>query len=242
MPIIDVHAHWGTWPFPIRANSIADINAMLERFDIEKCILSSTEAIVHDFVKGNRLLADAISGQPRLLGYVTINPNYVDISSEELKKYLTKENFVGVKFHCEYTGKTITAPETRECFKACRRYDKPILVHCFGQAAVAQLVEIAVEFQSLNFIMGHMGGGDWRAGVEAAAEHFNVFVEPCASLADRDKIRYAIDKMGDRRVLFGSDQTLINPAFVAGMVRDADVTLQQKERIFYRNAKELFGL
>ncbi|MBI3920512.1 MAG: amidohydrolase family protein [Armatimonadetes bacterium] len=242
MPVIDVHAHWGVFPFATRMASVADINGILERFDIEKCLLSSAEAIVHDFVKGNQLLAEAIAGQPRLLGYVTINPNYIEASLEELKKYLYKENFVGVKFHTEYTGVAINAPETNECFNACRRYDKPILIHCFGSQQVEQLLAVVEEFQSLNFIMGHMGGNAWKDGVEQAAEHFNLFLEPCATLADRDKIHYAIDKMGDRRVLFGSDLTLINPAFVAGMVRDANISVQQKERMFYKNAKELFKL
>ncbi len=242
MPVIDVHANWGAWPVPISVASATDINGVLARFDIERCMLSSVEAVYHDFTKGNQLLSEALVDQSRLLGYVTINPNYLEMSLEELKRYLSKERFAGVAFHTEQTGVAINAQETRDCLNACRRYDKPVLFRCHEPTQVFQLIDIAKEFQSLNFIITHKAGLGWKTTVDLAAEHFNLFVEPCSTLVERDEVRYAVEKMGDRRVLFGSNATLINPAFVAGMVRDAELTIQQKERVFYKNAKELFGL
>ena len=242
MPVIDVIAQWGPRPNPIRASSVEAITSILQRFDIEKCILSATEGIRHDFVRGNERLAEAIDGEERLFGYATVNPNYVEASIGELRKYLYKEDFLGVVMHTSTLGIEIDAPEVKDCLNACRRYDKPILLYCYGDGEVRKLVAILEEFESLNFILTHMGGDAWENGMEVASDHFNLFLGPCTFHAARDHIKKAVEKIGDRRLVFGSDLTLINPAFVAGMVRDADLTVQQKERIFYRNAKELFGL
>ena len=242
MPVIDVIARWGPSPSPIRTSSVEAIQAILQRFDIEKCILYATEGIRHDFVRGNQRLAQAIAGQERLAGYATINPNYVEESIGELRKYLYNEQFLGVVMHTSTLGIEIDAPEVKDCLNACRRYGKPILLHCYGDKEMRKLPALLEEFDNLNFILAHMGGEAWEEGVVVAAEHFNLFLGPCTFHAARDHIKLAIDQVGDRRLVFGSDLTLINPAFVAGMVRDADLTVQQKERIFYRNAKELFNL
>lgn len=242
MPVIDVHAHFGSWPFAIRGWDRNYTNGLLERYEIEKCIFSSSEAVVSNFMEGNRKLAEAIVDQPRMLGYVVVNPNYVEESVEEMRKYLPKPNFVGVKFHNAYSKQMINTPASKEILNSSRRYAKPVLSHTWGVDGVNALLEAAKEFKTLNFIMAHMGGNAWQYAIEIAEPILNIFLEPASSLCDRDKVRTAVERIGDRRFLFGSDLTLINPAAMLGMIHDADLRPAQKERILYRNAKELFGI
>jgi hypothetical protein len=245
MPIIDVHAHLGSWAFPTRSVTVEATSKLLEKFDIEKCALASAEAVVSNFVEGNRKLSEMINGQPRMLGYMVVNPNYVEQSVEEMRKYLSKSQFVGIYFHNEYCGQPINTLASKEVLTAARRYGKPVMAHTWGRDNVEALVEVAQEYRALNFIMAHMGGHDWHIGIDAAKENLNIFVVPTSPHNERDKLRSAVVGMGergDRRVLFGSGHPLTSPASALGMIRDADLTPRQRERILYLNAKELFGL
>lgn len=67
----------------------------------------------------------------------------------------------------------------------------------------------------------------------------NIYVEPCSSYADRDKLRLSIDIVGLERVLFGSDFSLINPAFVIGMIEGSNLTEKEKNAIYFENAVKL---
>jgi hypothetical protein len=89
--------------------------------------------------------------------------------------------------------------------------------------------------------MGHMGGDNWQEGIEAAAKTNNIYLEPCSSFPDADKVLAAVEAVGPDRVLFGSDSNLLNPAFTVGMVADTDLSIEIKRKIFYENAQRLFN-
>ena len=61
-------------------------------------------------------------------------------------------------------------------------------------------------------------------GLEAVAELQNVYLDPCSSFPDADKIHRAVQTVGAGRVVFGSDANLLNPAFIWGLVQDAGLS------------------
>ena len=75
MPLIDIHAHWGEWPFGCKPQTVEDLCAMLDRYDISAMLFSSSKAIQYDMEEGNRKLFAFLEADPRLYGYVTVNPN-----------------------------------------------------------------------------------------------------------------------------------------------------------------------
>jgi hypothetical protein len=102
-----------------------------------------------------------------------------------------------------------------------------------------QLARVARQFPDIRFIMGHTGGDVWFDCLDIVKPYPNIYVEPCSSYADRDKIRMSIDTVGLDRVLFGTDFTLINPAFVIGMVESSGLTEEEKSYIYYKNSIKL---
>lgn len=241
MGIIDVHAHLGRLPFPIPDGTVQLLKELCEQHEIEKVMVSSVEAIMCDMVSGNAKLAEAIAGDELFLGYVTINPNYLEESMAEMRKYLYLKNFVGAKLHPSYSGQPLSSERTYELVKAYRRYDKPLLVHTYSVSDALALTQLTKQFPELVLIMAHMGGAQWEDAIRVVEKHPRIFVEPCSSIPDRDKLRFAIDKLGPRRVLFGSDMPLLHPSVTLGMIIDADLTDSQREAILCRNAKYLFG-
>jgi len=242
MPVIDVHAHWGDYPYAVPRTRLEDLTAMLGKFNIERVVLASTLAITCDFRRGNAELHQVLEGQPHMLGYVTLNAHYPDESLEEARRYLDRPHFVGTQFHPTYAGQRITSEGSQRILTGLRRYGKPVYVATSSEQDVRDAVEIAQAYSTLKIILGQMGGEAWETAIRASAEVLNAYLEIGAKQAHRDKIKEALGEVGAKRIVFGSNMSLLHPAYVAGMVREAALSNAERDRIFYRNAQELLAL
>jgi hypothetical protein len=245
--IIDAHTHMGKWFLPIYAESAESFKDLMRRHGIEAAVCSSSKAVVYDFAEGNRELHRVLEPSSGVYGYVTVNPNYLELSKKEIDRYLGLREFRGVKFHTEYTGVPIRTESFIRLVEYAEPYKKPFLLHTYSQKHISDVEEIAKRFDGAEFIMGHMGGtdasgtgGNWKLAISKASEYSNLFLEICMTRLEAGKIEEAVEKVGSRRILYGSDMTLLNPAHTIGMIMDAEITEEDKERIFYWNAKELF--
>ena len=239
--IIDVHAHYGKWFFAIEATGIKDMLHILDKYGIKRCILSSSLAVVYDFREGNAELDQILDKDERLLGYVVVNCNYLRESRRALGRYLSKNKFVGVKMHPTYTRQPINSLASMAMMDIIEEYGVPLLLHTYG-AETAQVEEAAKAHPDLKIIMGHMGGDMWLKAIEVAKRTPNTWLELCCSCQETGKVEQAVEAVGAQRMLFGSDLTLIDPAWTLGMVKDAHITAKEREMILRGNAKQLFGL
>jgi predicted TIM-barrel fold metal-dependent hydrolase len=242
MPLIDIHAHYGDPPYAAYRSTLEDLAAAMARYSVDHLFLASTFAQTCDFIRGNAELQKALEGREGMLGYVVVNAHYPEESAEEVRKYLGRSNFVGTYFHPAYSGQRVASEGTRRILDALRRYSKPVLFHTSHEQDVRDTVELAREYATLPMILGQTGGAAWETAIRATAEVLNCHLEIGAEQAERDKIREALAEVGPKRILFGSNMNVLHPAYVAGMVRDADIPNRDRDRIFYRNALELFGL
>ncbi len=240
MKRIDVHTHLGNWMFPIRDFEVAGFRRTMQQHRIEKSVISYGPAILYDFREGNRQLAAILQDAPELWGYVVLNPHYLEESLAEIEKYLPDPKFVGFKLHPEQNQYRLNGLNVYKLFERITLTKKPVLVHTFPEQT-NDLLGVAKFFPSVPIIMGHMGGNRWWEGIAVAAQTENVYLEPCSSFPEADKVRAAVEAVGPGRVLFGSDSNLLNPGFTIGMIEEANLADGIKEQIFYQNAKLLFN-
>ncbi len=85
------------------------------------------------------------------------------------------------------------------------------------------LVDVLEGWQELRVIAGHMGGPAWRTAVEAACRTDRLYLEPCCSITDRGRFRYALDRVPVEQMLFGTDSTFVDPAIALGVVVAAGI-------------------
>lgn len=241
-PIIDIHGHWGKWPFPMQGTGVEFTLDLMRKRGIAKCILSSSHAIVYDFVAGNEQMAREIEGHPELLGYITVNPNYYEASCRELEKYVGKPNFVGAKIHPGYCRVPINAPKTKALVRKIQEHRLPLLIHTYGTGSPAQAADLARDCPNCPIIMGHGGADAWREAAELARDVNNLYMEFCCSLLETDKVRRSIQIASADKIMFGSDLDLLHPGFIAGIYEEAGLTPEEKEKILYRNASAVFGI
>ncbi|NLJ36589.1 MAG: amidohydrolase [candidate division WS1 bacterium] len=244
MTKIDAHAHLGMWNFPIPGcGTVDNLLRLCEKHSIEYTTCSSSMAILYDMQEGNAELAEAVSDNGPILGYVYVNPNFIPESVAEMERYLPESGFVGVKIYTGgYSGVTADMSMFAEMVAEVAKRASVMLVHTPGAVVIRQLSEYGQRHPTLNIIMGHAGASDWPVAAHVAATQPNMYLEFCSSWAGRGKIEQAVQICGAQQILFGSDMDLIDPAFVIGQFEDAGLTDEQKQMVYYDNATRLFGI
>ncbi|MEO3791553.1 amidohydrolase family protein [Nonomuraea sp. B10E15] len=237
--IIDVHAHWGPWFFTM--DVAGSTLATMDRYGIDRAIVSATEAVIYDAPAGNRALAAYLETQDRLLGYVTVNPRRLREAEADLRAYLPGGRFVGVKIHTDYTGSPAGSARLREALTLVAGTGRPALVHTWG-TSVLDLAEVCLDIPDLRVIAGHMGADGFRHAIEAAGACDRLYLEPCWSHAPAGRIAEVVAGVDPAQLLFGTDATLIDPSSAFGAVAAAGLSGQTAERIAWRNAAALFRL
>jgi predicted TIM-barrel fold metal-dependent hydrolase len=244
MGIIDVHAHYGNWPFPGQDASMEKFIQILDKYQIKKTIISSAKAIFYDFREGNEDLNEFLKKDSRFYGYIVINPNYQKESINEIVKYARPgSKFIGVKLHPDYCRVPVNSKKTLDILEAVQHLSLPLLVHSWSTpySNPKYIIETSTAMPQLKIIMAHMGGPVWKQGIEAATKASgNIYLEISSGLGDKGQVMEAVKAVGAQRVLFGTDTTLFDPGWALGKVEAAELNKQERQMILYQNAMDLF--
>lgn len=238
--IVDIHAHYGSWLSSTRPDTPERFSALLDRFGIDRVIVSSARAILYDAPSGNEQVADLIRRDERVYGAVVVNPNRRDESLEEIDRYGMDKRFVGVKVHPDYCGMPVNAPQMLAVLRKTDALQMPLFVHTWGEAEVEAAASVARAFPSLTVFLFHMGADAWRLAVQRAVEYPNLMLEIIASIPEPRRIRHAVETIGAERVFFGTDMTLLTPAYGFGLVKSARLEPQDREKVLGLNAETYF--
>lgn len=239
MAIFDVHAEIGTTPLWGVPFTEANLARSMQKYGVDKCIVSSTIANSCDFRRGNAQIARIVKANPALLGCVVVNINYPEQSQEDMRSYLPDDSFAGILLTSGVRGRHVTLAEADEILNAHRRFLKPVFVHTPNQAALLAANEMAKAFNTLKFVLLSMGGDDWRMATMLADRTLNLMLEISGSFSP-DKIKFAVDHIGSHRIVYGSGLPYTDPSSIIGLVEDADISDVDKRNILEQSAKRLF--
>lgn len=240
-PIVDVHSHLGYWPIPM-PNEDYDPSRMIERmrrFGVTRSVVSSYESMRYDVAAGNARLARAIGGHPELLGCVELDPHDLESSCREMDRYLKLPNFVGVELELTHIPAPTGSEKVRRLMAEVAKRGRPVLLkpHADGDARAER--ELARRFPRLPIVHAHAFDAEWAEVVKDAP---NVSVEFCLSRPSHHDVRDVLDILGPRRVLFGSDQTLLSLGAAVGLYLDARMSDEERTLVLSGNARRIYGL
>lgn len=239
--IIDVHGHLGPWFFGPDAGTVADNRALMEKHDIDLQLVSGVEAVTYDPIEGNRNLTAQVADQPHLPGLFVIDPRDVRGADQLMDELLPTEVFVGAKIHTDYSHTPASSPLMVDALRLCARRSLPVLVHAWGRQ-ILDLADAVERSEGVRVIAGHMGGPDWRLGPDAVRRTDRIWLEPCYSQPEAERIRRVLDAVGPERFLLGTDSTLIDPSYAIGAIRAARLDAHEERLIMSENALSLFDL
>jgi len=85
-----------------------------------------------------------------------------------------------------------------------------------------------------------MGGDEWRMASVLAEKTLNLVLEVSGSFSP-DKIKFAVERIGSHRMVYGSGLPYVDPSAIIGLVQDADVSDADRRNIFENTARRLLG-
>ena len=195
--------------------------------------------------EGNKIVADIIKKYPdRFMGFAVINPRWYKESVEEVIRAREELGMVGLKFHpvaCQYPSDT---PLIDRVVKKGIEFGFLMLFHCGADeySNPHHLGNLASRFPEATIIMGHMGEEAWSEAIAIAGTHDNIILDTTGCANWYRILNYALDMVGEDRIVFGMDFPAYNPGPEIAKVRDADITETQRRKIMGENAARILGL
>lgn len=243
--LYDVHAH--IMPYDPEGN-FRDMMHTAERYGVDRFYFSSLDGTDHSDEEsvdmGNAIAEKYVREHPDLLrGYVYVNPrnkNAMDV----LRRGIEEQGMSGLKLLiATYCNDPLVFPLIEKMIE----YGKPTLIHTFVKA-VGQLpfestayhvADLASRYPEAKLIMAHLGGEPYH-GIRPVAKYENVWIDHSGTLVGSDDLNHTVGLVGADRVLFGSDMPI---AFAScyGQVLEANLTDEEREKIFWKNTAQLFG-
>jgi len=233
--IIDAHAHvgkFGSW-----ANVSSSAGELLGKMD-EAGVESSVV-----FGPDNHLVRAAVLKHPkRLVGYVWPNP-HEDAALSLVKKSVKEWGFRGIKLHPLVHAFLPTDAEVRPIVEFAGKQRIPVAIHSGHPPfslpwSIGELAELYPEVRIVMLHMGHAHGVYIKAAIDTAKRYDNIVLET-SGVSMHSKIKEAVDKVGEGRVVFGSDYPFHDYSVELQKVRVAGLTESQRELVLYQNAKKL---
>ncbi len=239
-PIIDAHTHIGKFGSWAGLESTPDeLVEQMRLYNVRKSALFYTD---------NELVHQAVLKFPNeLVGYVWPNPNEGDKAVQLVRTALRDWKFKGVKLHPLVhsflpNDEKIVYPIMEEARKA----KVPVAIHS-GHPPFSlpwSIGELAENFKDMTIVMLHMGHGHGvyiQAAINTALRYDNIWLET-SGMPMHTKIKQAMERVGEDRVMYGSDSPFHEPAVEIDRISSAELSDRQLNMIFYENAHKTLGL
>lgn len=193
---------------------------------------------------------------------------YKNISSDQIEKlinYLKEGKICGVKLYPGYEDFYPLDDKLFPFYEQCEKLDKPVIFHTgmlqiglagrLKQSHPLNIDDLINKFPELKIVMAHFGNPWVTDAAAVALKNKNVYVDVSgyfwvyASISQKDIDFFVEDLMrfknfvGDfKKCLFGTDWPLYSQKEYLGAVRQLPLTEEEKDLVFWKNTKEIFGL
>lgn len=244
--IFDAHGHiGGDIRLQLGKNTAGDLLKTLDRLGVNAVCVSPILSFASDCLRGNALaLETARRYAGRIYAYATPSPFCEDC---DMERYLEPGNgILGIKIHGEYqAGTALSDGRFDAAYEIAAKKRLPVLFHAWTARQVNEGVEVVKRYPDANFIFAHVGftEADAKAAVIAAAGKYdNLFVDTAISSAYDGSIEYLVNRVGDEKVLYGSDCSFFDCCHTLGKLALSRISDDQKEKILGENAKKIFAI
>ncbi|MEM3815795.1 MAG: amidohydrolase family protein [Candidatus Bathyarchaeia archaeon] len=238
MDIVDSHTHLGNFPL---FNVSMDSTEMIEVMDRHGIKISVV------FSLPNELTLNAVKKYPeRLIGLVWINPHEGNLALQKIDKAINEWKFRGIKMHPLMDSFLPDQEIVYPIMEKARKYRVPVLFHC-GHPPWSlpwHFGNLAEVYPDVTIILGHMGHGHIvyiNGSIDVARKHENIILETSAMPMHR-KIKEAVEKVSEDRVIYGSDMPFGHPSFEIRKVEVSGLSERQIEMVLSTNARKIFRI
>jgi hypothetical protein len=243
--VIDAHGHVGNWEVLGMRDDPAPVVAAMDLAGIDVAVVFH---IFHpDGRRGNDAAAAYVRRHPdRFVALAYASPLMPEGMVAELARAVDELGMRGVKIYPPYTTFPLDHPAWDPIYEFVDERGLPLLAHTDAGdvSQPAQLATSARRFPRASFIAGHSGNVEpaRSQSIAAARELPNFYLETCSTYRTPGVIEELVAGAGADRVLFGSDQPLMDPRPQLGKILTANLSDADKGAIIGGNARRLLRL
>lgn len=263
MEIFDVHHHVGALhdaSWKRTTDEKAEHHArVLERYGISgSAIMPSPTYTNPDGLEDTRAVNDEIAEMLSAYsdwfkaGFGTVEPLYGETGLGEIDRIVDELELDGVMWHNRWQSEYVDANIMYDMIERAADHETIVGLHAHCDSELTapwRIFDVAESFPEITFLVFDAFSSKVQ-GKQVVSElrHRNLdnVVFDTALMIEFDRqITPSLDVLGTENVVFGSDlYSHEDEPFTANpveQVRSADLTEDQKRRIFYENARDLFG-
>jgi len=193
----------------------------------------------------NDLILAGMKRHPgRILGYCFLIPGYKE-TIPELERCLDA-GMIGVKLYNQFKySDPVCNPIVERCIErrvpilghAGHLCDPPTIKRQPNISDASEFCKLAHRYPEATLIHGHLhGGGDWEWTIKGLRDCPNVYLDTSGSVLDERTIEMAVDVLGHKRIVFGTDTMLETGV---GRILSAQLTREQRHDIFAGNMQRI---
>ena len=190
--------------------------------------------------------------QEKLIPFGSLHPRSEGV--RETVKKLKDSGIKGIKLHPDYVRTAVDDSGFDHIFKAAAEMDMPVVIHAgwdfispdFVHASPEAILRVLERYPGLKLICAHFGGYMLWDEVRRKLCGKNVYFDTALACGrfgmTREKAEDIIASHDGEKILFGSDLPWCGSGEVIDFIHSLNITEEQKERIFYKNAQKLLNL
>ena len=261
--IIDIHAH--VYPEKIAIKAAQSIGRFYEidmaldgtlntylsvsdKAGISLSVVHSAAVTWERVANINDFIASCVDAHPgRLIGYGTAHPDHPEAEKEMDRMMIL--GLKGIKLHPDFQHFNLDDPASVRLFAMMAERDLPAIIHTgdtrYPYSEPERMARVLDAVPSLRVICAHMGGWSrWHDAWKVLAGREQVWVDCSSSLyamTPEDAVS-VMHHYGMDRVLFGVDYPMWYPDIEIGRVEALPLTEEEKEMVYYKNARAFLGL
>lgn len=181
------------------------------------------------------LLAACQTDAYRLRPFYFVNPWHPPSVFSDIKA-----NFCGLKFAGAIHG--LQYEFLAPWFATAQQAAMPVYTHCLQAPGftVTDLVKLVKNFPDLPVILGHGGVSQMDlSALTTIRDAANIFIETSGTFSSF--VRFAVNMIGDDRILFGSEYPLQSPKAEIVKIETSGISEKSLNKIARENAAKLFS-
>lgn len=246
-PVYDLHGHMG-YHFSIHMPA-ADTESMvrsMKRNGVKMLAFCHHAALFAPDI-GNQANIEAVRLFPKhLRAYCAVNPNYPEIVKKDMRTFASYPDvYIGFKFLADYHECPLMDGRYKPAWEYADTKKLLVLLHTWGGShydGPEQIEKAAREYSGAKILLGHSCHGEWDKAIELAKTFPNIHLELCAVMDERGILERFVEKLGSKRIVFGTDFPWFNHHYYIGAIINAGLCDEALHDVFHRNAEKLLGV
>lgn len=237
--VIDAHTHFGRLSFGRDDLSLETLLRELDRHGIDRALGASLKGAYCDFAEGNDETLRAARQHPQLVPMATVDPRrYLGCADEIARR--AEQGFRALRVFPEAQGWPLEFLPFLNLLPLLARHGMTLLVSAAANGTATQLVRLLGD-SGVAVVLLDVGYGSMAEAIAAARAYPALRIE-MHRINTPGGVKILAEAVGAERVVFGSESPACAIASPLNMVRQAEISEADQQRILGANLAALLGI